>query len=135
MCWLDAVADHGDDWLEAEATVRPTGVLGNDAGVGAWAGVEYMAQAIAALAGLTAQAHGEPVKIGFLVGSRRYVSRWSWLPVGSRLRIRVALAYTGGNGLSVFDCGMRCGAEEVAQAALMVFQPADAAAFLRQEQP
>jgi len=63
-----------------------------------------MAQAVAALAGVRARTQGEPVKIGFLVGTRRYVSRWPRFLLGSRLRIHVRQDFEAGNGLSVFAC-------------------------------
>jgi predicted hotdog family 3-hydroxylacyl-ACP dehydratase len=135
MSWLDVVVDHGDDWLEAEATIRPSTILGNDAEIGAWAGIEYMAQAIAALAGLRARARGESVRIGFLVGTRRYASGWSALPTGSHLHIRVALEYAEEGGLSVFGCVIRCQGETVAEAALTVFQPSNPATVLHEGHP
>jgi predicted hotdog family 3-hydroxylacyl-ACP dehydratase len=125
MRWLDRIAGHGDGWLEAEATIRLSGPLSDTAGVGAWRGIEYMAQTIAAYAGLRARMCDEPVKIGLLVGTRRYESRWSLFPVGSRLRVRVTHDYSADNGLSVFDCCIICDEVEVATAALSVFQPAN----------
>lgn len=130
MLWLDAIRESGDGWLEAEAEVRPGNLLGDGDGVGGWAGLEYMAQAIAAYAGVHARARGEEAPIGFLVGTRRYVCRWPRFPVGTRLRIRVVHDYGAENGLSVFSCRLTCGDEEVASATVTVFQPADPAAFL-----
>jgi predicted hotdog family 3-hydroxylacyl-ACP dehydratase len=75
----------------------------------------------------------KPVKIGLLVGTRRYESRWSLFAVGSRLRVRVTHDYNAGNGLSVFDCRIICDGVEVATAAVSVFQPANLEAFLRGE--
>ena len=134
MRWLDAIVDHGDGWLEAEVTIRPGDLLVDEAGVGAWAGIEYMAQAVGALAGLRARGRGEPVRIGFLLGTRRYESRWSRFPAGSRLGVRVVHDYSAGNGMAVFSCRITCAGEEVADAVLTVFQPADPEAFLRGEQ-
>ena len=133
MRWLDRIAEYGDGWLEAEATIRPSGPLGDGTGVGAWTGIEYMAQTVAAYAGLRARMRNEPVKIGLLVGTRRYRGRWSLFPVGSRLRVRVTHDYSADNGLSVFDCRIICDEVEVATAVLSVFQPANPEAFLRGE--
>ena len=133
MQWLDRIVGYGDDWLEAEGRVRPGGPIGDEKGVGAWAGIEYMAQAIAAFAGLRARMRGEQVKIGLLVGTRRYESRWSLFPAGSRLCVRVTHDYSANNGLSVFGCRIRCDEEEVATAVLSVFQPANPEAFLKGE--
>jgi len=130
MVWLDRIVDHGDDWLEAEVTVRRENLLADEMGVGGWVGIEYMGQAVAAYAGLQARAQGEPVKIGFLVGTRRYVSRWPRFPLGSRLRIHVRHECEAGNGLSAFACRITCGDKEVAAADLNVFQPVDPMEFL-----
>jgi predicted hotdog family 3-hydroxylacyl-ACP dehydratase len=135
MVWLDRIVDHGDDWLEAEVTVRRESLLTGETGVGGWVGIEYMAQAVAALAGVRARTQGEPVKIGFLVGTRRYVSRWPRFLLGSRLRIHVRQDFEAGNGLSVFACRIAHGDEEVAAADLNVFQPADPIGFLEEEGP
>jgi predicted hotdog family 3-hydroxylacyl-ACP dehydratase len=133
MRLLDRITGYGDGWLEAEATIRPDGPLGDGTGHGAWTGIEYMAQTVAAYAGLRARICDEPVKIGLLVGTRRYESRWSLFPVGSRLLVRVTHDYSAENGLSIFDCRIICGEVEVATAALSVFQPANLEAFLRGE--
>jgi predicted hotdog family 3-hydroxylacyl-ACP dehydratase len=133
MRWLDRIVGYGDDWLEAEVTVRPDSLVGDGTGVGAWAGIEYMAQTIGAYAGLRARMCGEPVKIGLLVGTRRYESRWSLFPVDSRLCVRVTHDYSAGNGLSIFDCRIICDNVDVATAVLSVFQPANLEVFLRGE--
>lgn len=133
MRWLDRIVGHGDDWLEAEGTVRLGGLIGDDNGMGAWAGIEYMAQTIGAYAGLRARMRGEPVKIGLLVGIRRYESRLSLFLAGSRLRVWVKHDYSAGNGLSIFDCRIICDDAEVATAALSVFQAANLEAFLSGE--
>ena len=51
MRWLDRLLEHDRDTVIVEALVRESHVLAEDDGVPAWAGIEYMAQAIAAWAG------------------------------------------------------------------------------------
>lgn len=131
MCLLDRVLASGDTWLEAEVTVRPESLFCDGASVGAWVGIEYMAQAIAAFGGVRARRENQAVKIGFLVGTRKYVSQWPVFPVGSSLLVRVDQQYEADNGLSVFDCRLSCAQEEVAIATITVFQPADPAEFLK----
>ncbi len=135
LVWLDRIVDHGDEWLEAEVTVRRESLLADETGVGGWVGIEYMAQAVAAWAGVQARACGEPVKIGFLVGTRHYASRWPRFPLGSRLRVHVRHDCEAGNGLAVFTCRIAHGDEEVADACLTVFQPADPTDFLEESGP
>lgn len=133
MCLLDEVCGGGENWLEARVTIRPDSMFCSEEGVGAWVGMEYMAQAIGAFGGVRARERGEPVKIGFLVGTRQYVCRWPVFPIGSCLIIRVEQEYEADNGLSVFQCGLRCAEEELASASITVFQPADPQAFLKGE--
>src|SRR5215471_7164387 len=72
MVLLDRVISVDEDSLLAEVCIRSDSLFCNGGGVGAWVGVEYMAQAIGAWAGYTAQLRGEPVKLGFLLGTRSY---------------------------------------------------------------
>ena len=52
----------------------------------AWVGLEYMAQAIGAYAGYTARLRGEPVRIGYLLGTRRYECKPAKLRLGQPAR-------------------------------------------------
>jgi len=131
MCLLDRVLASGDTWLEAEVSIRPETLFCDGKGVGAWVGIEYMAQAIGAFGGVRARQQGQAVKIGFLVGTRKYQSDWPTFPLGSCLRVRVDQQYEADNGLSVFECQLTCAQEAVASATITVFQPADPAEFLK----
>ena len=75
MVLLDRVISVEENSLCAEVGIRSDSLFCNADGVGAWVGIEYMAQAIGAYAGYRARLRGEPVKIGFLLGTRRYESR------------------------------------------------------------
>lgn len=101
---LDRVLGHGDSWLEARSVMTNHNLFLEHGEVPAWVGVEYMAQAVAAWAGTQARANGRPVKVGFLLGSRRYESSVAGFPEGSTMRIRVDQEMTGDNGLGVFNC-------------------------------
>ena len=84
MVLLDRLLEVGPEELRAEVTIRPDSVFCDGHDVPGWVGVEYMAQAIAAYAGYTAQLRGETVKIGFLLGTRRYEASCPGFAVGSR---------------------------------------------------
>ncbi len=58
-------------------------------GVPSYVGIEYVAQTVAALAGLKAKRAGEEVKIGFLLGTRRLQATEPYFALGSELSIRV----------------------------------------------
>ena len=64
-------------------------------GVPAYVGVEYIAQTVAAHAGLQAIRDGDPVRVGFLLGTRRYDCTAAYFPLGAELSVRVAEAYQG----------------------------------------
>jgi predicted hotdog family 3-hydroxylacyl-ACP dehydratase len=52
MSLLDSIDDYGEDWLRSSLTVRPDSPSRVPGGVPGWAGIEYMAQAACALAGI-----------------------------------------------------------------------------------
>lgn len=132
MSLLDKVVEYGEDWLTAEVTISPeTLFLTNDA-VPAWVGVEYMAQTIAAFAGILAKTHQQDVKLGFLLGTRKYTTSVSSFPIGTRLIIRVEKELQSDDGLGVFNCSIDADNISVT-ARLNVFQPKDAEQFFEQE--
>ena len=63
MVLLDRVVAADADSLCAEVAIRPDSLFCNADGVGAWVGIEYMAQAIAAHAGYLARLRGDAVKV------------------------------------------------------------------------
>src|SRR5438445_11019322 len=85
MVVLDRVIAVDHQSLCAEVVIRPDSLFMGADGVGSWVGIEYMAQAIAALAGHAARLDGDAVKVGFLLGTRRYEARCSCFAHGSVL--------------------------------------------------
>jgi hypothetical protein len=74
-----------------------------------------------------------PVKIGFLVGTRHYQSHVSQFRVGDVLRITANEELTANDGLVAMRCTIHAAAGTLrAEAALLVFQPDDLDAYLRQ---
>lgn len=93
----------------AEVCITPESMFATADGVGSWVGIEYMAQTIAAFAGYQAQQAGRAVKIGFLLGARRYEAMCGHFAPGSVLRIEAVRALQGENGLGAFECTIREG--------------------------
>ncbi|WP_152207142.1 hypothetical protein [Marinobacter changyiensis] len=124
---LDRILGYGDNWLEARAVVTRNNLFLEHGEVPAWLGIEYMAQAVAAWAGTRARVEGRQVKVGFLLGSRRYESSVAGFPEGCTMRIRVEQEMAGDSGLGVFDCWIRGrdprGESFEAHARLNVYQP------------
>jgi predicted hotdog family 3-hydroxylacyl-ACP dehydratase len=130
MVLLDRVISADEDSLLAEVRIRSDSLFCNTDGVGAWVGIEYMAQAIGAWVGYTAQLHGEPVKLGFLLGTRRYECSCPIFVLGSLLRVHVLRVFQDENGLGSFECYIDNEAGRVATATVNVFQPPNVNDFL-----
>lgn len=131
MVLIGDPASYGDGW--AESTVR----IGEDslfyrpgAGVPSWVGAEYMAQTIALYAGIGARQNGEEIKIGLLIGTRRYTAMNDYFGLGASLRIRVSEVWED-EQMAVFDCKIEAN-ERLAEAHLNVFRPVDPERFLKE---
>ncbi|MBW3497619.1 hypothetical protein JAB6_49310 [Janthinobacterium sp. HH104] len=134
MVLLDRVLSADAENLCAEVAIHAGSVFYDapSAGVGSWVGIEYMAQAIAAHAGYLARLAGAPVKIGFLLGARRYEAQLPLFVGGSVLQVHVQQALQGENGLGAFECRIEMAGAVLAQATITVFQPEDAKQFLQE---
>ena len=133
MVLLDRVIEGGDDTLCAEVTIGPHTVFLEGGEVGAWVGMEYMAQAIAAHNGYKSYLRGEVPKVGFLLGARRYQSSVPAFALGSVLLVRVQHAMQGDNGLAAFECRIDNAADGsvLAHATITVFEPNNVNEFLQ----
>jgi len=134
--------------LCAEVVITRDSMFCVDGAVGAWVGVEYMAQAVAAHAGFVAGLRGERPKVGFLLGTRRYACALPAFVAGSVLHVHVQRALQGENGLGAFECRIVDGSSggdgnvdadgadgaELATATITVFQPANVEEFLQRSQ-
>ncbi|WP_431288039.1 3-hydroxylacyl-ACP dehydratase [Roseateles chitinivorans] len=142
MSLLTRVLSCEEDRLVAEAALAGDQLFhdsqGDGTGIGGWIGIELMAQAVAAWAGVQGRARGEPPRIGLLLGCRKYRSTRGRFEAGETLRIEIAREFQADNGLGQFACvlhlasGTPPAADEppLAQAQLTVFGPPDPAAFL-----
>ena len=131
MCWLQTLVEASDEHLVAEATPGLDHPFAAPEGIDIWHGLEFMAQAVAAWAGWQARQRGEPPKIGFLLGTRRFEFERPHLPIGEPLRIHIHREFFADNGLGMFRCELVLGDAIVARAALSVFEPPNADDFLK----
>ena len=133
MVLLDRVLSADTENLCAEVTMRANTLFCDGAGVGSWVGIEYMAQAIAAHAGWLARGRGEEVKVGFLLGARRYQAAVPLFPLGAVLHVHAQHAMQGDNGLGAFECRIEDGASGalLANATITVFEPENVNEFLQ----
>lgn len=128
MLLLDRIVESGDDYLITELTVRADGLFDIEGSVPAFLGLEYMAQSIAAFSGLRSYRSGEPIKMGFLLGTRRYESNVHNYPTGDILRVTAKEIVYGDTGMAAFECKVQ-GPQVLQTAVLTVFEPADQASL------
>ena len=89
MTLIDQLVEYSPQRSVATVFVTERSPFFLRSGVPAWVGIEYMAQAIAAHAGLDARLRGERPPVGFLLGTRAYESEVGEFALGSTLRITV----------------------------------------------
>lgn len=87
MILLDALIEAEGERIACRRTVRTAGLFEDACGLPAWAGVELMAQAVAAWSGWLARRTREPVRLGFLLGTRHYRCDVDRFPPGTELRV------------------------------------------------
>ena len=139
MILLDRVLQADAEVLCAEVCIVESTLFCDGLGVGAWIGIEYMAQAIAAHAGYAAHLRGEPAKVGLLLGARRYEASCPAFPVGSVLHVHVQRLFRGQNGLGSFECRIDAMSDAMSEppgvtlatATVTVFEPDNVNDFLK----
>lgn len=128
MVLLDTVVEAEAERIVCLRRVRDQGLFEDAGGLPAWAGVELMAQAVAAWAGWQARSEGRPVRLGFLLGTRHYRCDVDAFPPGTELRVEAVRSFHDDVGMGVFACRIDA-AHGHAEAMLNVFSPPDADAF------
>ena len=105
MMLLSSVLEHSDQHTVCAVEVGTDSPFLETGGtVPALIGVEYMAQCVAAHAGLQRWAKGEAPRVGFLIGSRRLdVRSPTGFRAGQRLIVHVRRAW-GEEEFAVFAC-------------------------------
>ena len=88
-------------------------------GVPAWIGMEYMAQTIALFAGVEAREAGRDIRIGLLLGTRRYSAFVPYFKLATMLKVRGEKVWQD-DQMAVFACTIEAG-ERLAEAQLNVY--------------
>ena len=93
MLLLDGVKCYnlGEQSLEAESQITEDCLFYDSAaaGIPAWVGFEFLAQAVSALTGIGYREKGEPPKIGFILGVSHVQIRYPFFKTGSIIAIKV----------------------------------------------
>ncbi|WP_413485220.1 hotdog family protein [Shewanella baltica] len=140
MILVDKIISYQRDTLVTEVTITPKSPYFDDKhqAVPNYVGIEYMAQSIAALAGVEAKLRNDKIRVGFLLGSRKLALHAKQYELGRTYRTQVNRLYQEESGLAVFDCQIyllpEAGSDQerilVATANVNVFQPQDTQAYL-----
>lgn len=134
MLLLEELLEHDDTGIVTALTIRPGSVLCDGVnGVPAWVGMEYMAQAACAYAGVYEVRAGMQPRIGLLLGTRAYQSRVAGFRIGSRLTVSAKLVMRDDDDLMVFQCRICDGDTELANGDIKAIRPADIHALVREQ--
>ncbi|CAI8994396.1 hotdog family protein [Pseudomonas zeae] len=134
MILIDSITSFDDEQIYTRLTVKPDGLFNlPDGSLPAWVGIELMAQSVAAFAGCHARQKGNPVELGFLLGTRKFECNVEAFPAGSELTIHGLRSLEDDNGMGVFECHIN-GAGIHASARLNVFRPPQVNQYLQQTQ-
>ena len=132
MILIDQVLAFDQEQIHTRLTVRAGGLFNREDGsLPAWVGVELMAQSVAAYAGCRARVQGDPVELGFLLGTRKFECNVEHFPLGAQLHIHALRSLEDDNGMGVFECHLT-GPGIRASARLNVFRPPQAENYLVQ---
>lgn len=132
MILIDSIERFDDEQIYTRLTVKSEGLFNlPDGSLPAWVGVELMAQSVAAFAGCHARQKGNPVELGFLLGTRKFECNVETFPAGTELSIHGLRSLEDDSGMGVFECHIH-GDGIHASARLNVFRPPEATQYLQQ---
>ncbi|MBB1322340.1 hotdog family protein [Shewanella vesiculosa] len=136
MILIDKLLEHRPDSLTTETYISPSSAFFNSKinGVPNYVAIEYMAQSVAALAGIEARLDNEAILAGFLLGTRKLQMHIDTFTLGQSYRTQVTRLYQEESGLAVFDCHIYHQDTLIAQANINVFQPKDTQAYIDESQ-
>jgi predicted hotdog family 3-hydroxylacyl-ACP dehydratase len=104
---IDTLRTVSDQGCIAQVRVDPAAWYAQaDGAMGAWFGLELMAQTAAAFNGHGASA-GAPPAVGYLLGTREYRCSVPQFPAGAVLDVEVRVLYPETFGQSAMDCEIR----------------------------
>ena len=121
MILLDRVEDESAGYLCCSVTPRGDSPFVDHGVVPAVVAAEYMAQCVAAYSGLEAVRRGDPVRIGYLLGTRSMELAVEAFKVDETLRVEARHVW-GDAALGQFDCAVYLAGRRVAAAVLNVFE-------------
>lgn len=107
MVLIDRITRYGDDFVEAGAQIKPDHILLAGGILPYTAFIELMAQAVGAYAGIQSRKNARPVRLGFLLGTRKLEIFAQSVLVGTHLLATAHMSIQDAGGMGVFDCELR----------------------------
>ncbi|ACJ27128.1 Thioester dehydrase family protein [Shewanella piezotolerans WP3] len=132
MVLISQLLEFEADSLLTQTVISSTSAYFDESlsGVPNYVGIEYMAQSIAALAGVEARLRDDIIRVGFLLGTRKLKMHITHFKDGETYQTHVTRLYQEDSGLAVFDCKIMHNKQLVAEANVNVFQPQDTQAYI-----
>jgi predicted hotdog family 3-hydroxylacyl-ACP dehydratase len=124
MLFLDEAVQYDDNSLTAAVAVKNLQAFLSGGVLPSYFGIELMAQTCGAYVGAHAMAQKQPVKIGYLLGTRHYETRVAAFQPDERLMMTATVVFREDN-MGVFDCRIESNGDCVATARLNVYEPQD----------
>ncbi len=114
MILLDEIVAYGGTGIRCRATIRSDSPFVAAGRVRAIVSLEYMAQAVAAFAGMRGRTAGAPPRIGYVIGAREMTLEVDQFAIGDELLVDAEEVW-GDERMSSFRCRVvrdgRCVAE------------------------
>ena len=130
---LNAIIDWEEDRLRARVDHAQPGLYSNpDGSVPCWVGLEYMAQAVGALAGIRDLRAGRGPRPGVLLGTRRFRAHVRTFAAGAPVTVEVVEVLREAEGMGAYDCTIS-GPALLAEASIKMMQVADLATLLKED--
>lgn len=136
MILIDRLIEADDESALGEVTIKEETPFLTAGGVPVYVGIEYMAQTVAAHGGWLALREGEPVRVGFLLGTKKMTTHVTHFPLGMRIQVKVHCEW-GDEALMNYQCSLSdvVTGKPLASCGLNVFQPKDLDGYLSQNTP
>jgi predicted hotdog family 3-hydroxylacyl-ACP dehydratase len=120
MVLLDAMTAWRSGYARCIGKVRAGAPFVRDDTVESVVTIEYMAQAVAACLGYEALVSGGGVRVGMIIGCKRFEAHADTLRVHDEFSIDVQCVQ-GNDTLSHFDCHLQRGSERFSEAVLTLY--------------
>lgn len=132
MLLLDSVVHWEEKGLDARVNPADSYMFSDAQGeIPSWVGIEYMAQAVSAHAGREALESGQPLRIGFLLGTRKYTALVPSFHPQQPLVVKVRELLRDETDLVLFDCGIYLEERLLAHAEIKAIQPKNISAIVK----